>query len=258
VFHAEAETARLARAATMYVSLGVLLLSLVPSQAMHVSMRGRGHICEGRRPQMKVATNDEFIAALDEALGVYSFGHPGGEFEVHLRSKGRFWAPKFQCKSTWVLGGDGEIRIDFQQYGKYELQKTEDGSYSGSALGKPESWRTMAKTRSFSAAEKAVMDSKWEFEHAGGKFEVEFRADAFNHFVCDAYPAHSHWRLDNAESPTPTLFINWGKYGEYELDVAADGLSAAGSVKGRPDSWRRMKNLGVLGADLKQYAEHDH
>ena len=34
----------------------------------------------------------------------------------------------------------------------------------------------------FSPAEVAVMDSKWEFEHPGGKFEVELRADAFNHF----------------------------------------------------------------------------
>ena len=57
---------------------------------------------------------------------------------------------------------------------------------------------------------------------------------------------------------TPTIYINWGKYGEYELEVAADGLSAVGSAKGQPDNWRRMRNLGVLGTDLKQYAEHDH
>ena len=46
--------------------------------------------------------------------------------------------------------------------------------------------------------------------------------------------------------------------GDYELAVAADGSRAAGSVKGQPDNWRKMKNLGVLGTDLKQYAEHDH
>ena len=84
------------------------------------------------------------------------------------------------------------------------------------------------------------------------------QADAFNHFVCDAYPAHSHWRLQNADSPTPTVFINWGTYGQYELELTVDASSAAGSVKGQPDNWRRMTYLGALGTDLKQYAEHDH
>jgi len=194
---------------------------------------------------------------MQEAQGVYSFSHPGGEFEVHLRNKGRFWAPQFQCKSTWVLGSEGDIRIDFAQYGQFAFQKTEDG-FSGSVIGKPEHWRRMDKKRSFSPAEVAVMDSKWEFEHAGGTFPVELRADAFNHFVCEAFPAHAHWRLDNADSPTPTLFINWGKYGEYEFEVAADGARAVGSVKGDPANWRKMTNLGVLGTDLKRYVEHDH
>ena len=205
------------------------------------------------------SNNEAWFAAVLDAQGVYSFAHPGGEFEVHLRSKGRFWAPSFQCKSTWVLGADADtLRVDFEKYGKYEFTKTAEGRFSGSAVEQPENWRRMAKKRPFSPAEVAVMDSKWEFEHAGGTFEVEFRADAFNHFVCDAYPAHAHWRLDNAESPTPTVFINWGKYGEYELVVDENGASAVGSVKGQPDNWRKMKNLGVLGTDLKQYAEHDH
>ena len=208
--------------------------------------------------QMSAASiNAKWEAAREEALGVYSFAHPGGEFEVHLRTKGRFWAPTFKCKSTWQLDSEGTLSIDFQQHGKYALMSMEDG-FVGSAVGKPESWRRMARKRSFTTAEKAVMDSKWEFEHAGGKFEVEFRADAFNHFVCDDYPAHAHWRLDHAESPTPTLYINWGKYGEYELEIDADGSSAAGSVKGVPESWRRMTNMGALGTNLKQYAEHDH
>jgi len=204
------------------------------------------------------ASNDVWLAAVREAQGVYSFSHPGGEFEVHLRSKGRFWAPKFQCKSTWVLGSEGDtLDVDFAQFGKYTFEQTEDG-FSGSAVGKPENWRRMVKKRAFSPAEVAVMDSKWEFEHPGGKFEVELRADAFNHFVCESFPAHAHWRLMDADSPTPTVYINWGKYGEYELQVAADGASAVGSAKGQPDKWRKMTNLGVLGTGLKQYAEHDH
>jgi len=203
-------------------------------------------------------SNAEYFAELEAAAGVYSFAHPGGEFEVHCRDKGRFWAPKFQCKSTWQLESDGGLYVDFQQHGKYALKRTGDGTFSGSAVGKPDSWRTMVKQRSFSTAERAVMDSRWEFEHAGGSFEVEFRADAFNHFVCEKFPAHSHWRLDNAETATPTLYINWGKFGEYELEIAADGSSASGSVKGRPEDWRKMKNLGVLGSNLKVFAEHDH
>lgn len=201
--------------------------------------------------------SDSYLAAVQSMEGVYTFTHPGGEFEVHLRSKGRFWAPRFQCKSTWVLGSEGDLRVDFAQYGQYAFERTEDG-FSGAAVGKPEQWRRMAKRRDFSRAEVALMDSKWAFEHAGGTFEVEFRADAFNHFVCDAFPAHSHWRVDDADSPTPTVFIDWGKYGQYELAVAADGSRAAGSVKGQPDNWRKMRYLGALGTDLKQYAEHDH
>ena len=52
--------------------------------------------------------------------------------------------------------------------------------------------------------------------------------------------------------------ITYLEYGEYELEVAADGSSAVGSAKGQPDKWRKMTNLGVLGSDLKQYAEHAH
>lgn len=221
--------------------------------------------------QMSAASstpNAEYFAELEAMAGVYSFSHPGGEFEVHLRHKGRFWAPKFQCKSTWQLESDGSLSINFVQYGKYALERMQDESWrsrfgqssdwSGSAVGKPDSWRTMVKQRSFSTAERALMDSRWEFEHAGGSFEVEFRADAFNHFVCEKFPAHSHWRLENAETATPTVYVNWGPYGEYELEIAADGSSASGSVKGRPEDWRKMKKLGSLGSNQKVFAEHDH
>lgn len=230
-----------------------LIASAAVSDALKLpTLRSNVRMCSAN-----VGIHAKYFASLKEMQGVYSFAHPGGEFDVHLRDKGKFWAPKFKTKSTWNLDGDS-LTVDFQQYGKYALTRQEDGSFSGSAVGKPDSWRTMQKVRPFSVAERAVMDSRWQFEHAGGSFEVEFRADAFNHFVCEQFPAHSHWRLDNAETPTPTLYVNWGKYGEYELEIAADGATASGSVKGRPDDWRKMKNLGVLGSNLKQYAEHDH
>lgn len=85
----------------------------------------------------------------------------------------------------------------------------------------------------------------------------QFRADGFNHFICNDFPAHSHWRLDNAESPTPKLYINWGKYGEYELDIAADGKTMAGSAKGQPDNWRKATRLKALG-DVEEAHVHDH
>ena len=231
-----------------------LIATVASSHALRISTASR----DVRMTAATPASTSEYFSDLQEATGIYSFVHPGGEFEVHLRDKGRFWAPEFQCKSTWQLNVDGSLLIDFQQYGKYALDPMGDGCFSGSAVGKPESWRKMSKKRAFSRAERSVMDSKWEFEHAGGSFEVEFRADAFNHFVCEQYPAHSHWRLKHAESATPTLYINWGKFGEYELVVSEDGSSASGSVKGRPAQWRKMKNLGALGADLRVYAEHDH
>ena len=236
----------------------LVLASATAIDALKISaLRG------GRNVKMSAAAaekgpNADYFSNLDALTGVYSFAHPGGEFDVHLRDKGKFWAPKFQCKSTWVLQSDGGLLVDFQQFGMYEFKVCDDGTFSGSAVGKPDNWRKMRKLRSFSAAETAVMDSRWLFEHNGGSFEVELRADAFNHFVCEAYPAHSHWRLDNADSATPTLYINWGKFGEYELEVAADGASASGSVKGRPADWRKMTLLGALGTNLKQYVEHDH
>ena len=101
------------------------------------------------------------------------------------------------------------------------------------------------------------MDSKWQFEHAGGTFEVELRADAFNHFVCEAYPAHAHWRLDHADSPTPTVFINWGKYGEYVLTIAEDGQTMSGSAKGQPDNWRKATRTRTLG-EVEEAHVHDH
>lgn len=233
------------------------LLAAEPSNALHLSAL-RGGARSIQMSTIAADANAEYFAKLEELQGIYSFAHPNGDFDVHLRSKARFWAPKFQCQSTWQLESDGRLLVDFQQYGKYAFKEQDDGTFCGSAVKDADNWRTMRKQRPFSAAEKAVMDSRWEFEYAGGSFEVEFRADAFNHFVCEQYPAHSHWRLDDAESPTPTLYINWGKFGEYTLQVAADGASASGSVKGRPDDWRRMKNLGSLGSNLKQYAEHDH
>lgn len=197
--------------------------------------------------------------ALAKLEGVYNFEHAGGTFDVHLRSKQRFFCPNFQAKAEWHCSEAGELEIKWGKYGEYKLQLKDPGTraFEGSAVGKPESWRKMALKRQFTTAERQLFDSVWELQHPGGKFSVEFRADGYNHFVCADFPAHSHWRLDNDASPTPLLYINWGKYGEYELTIAADGESMEGSAKGQPTNWRRAKRIQALG-DAAAVHEHDH
>ena len=168
----------------------IALLTATLSDALKISAL-RGVRTIKMSAAASAETNAEYFAKLEEMQGVYSFAHPDGEFDVHLRSKARFWAPKFQCKSTWRLQSDGNLRVDFQKYGDYEFAQLDNGTFCGSAVGNKDNWRTMQKLRPFSVAERALMDSRWEFEFAGGSFEVEFRADAFNHFVCEKWPNQS-------------------------------------------------------------------
>jgi hypothetical protein len=143
--------------------------------------------------------------------GVYDFIHAGGQFDVHLRSGGRFFAPKFQARANWTVTEAGEVTIEWGKYGQYKLDLVDPPKrlFEGSLIGKPESWRKMSLKRPFTTAEKMLMDSEWELEHPGGKFNIEFRADGFNHFICNDFPAHAHWRLDNEDNPAPTVYINW-------------------------------------------------
>lgn len=207
------------------------------------------------------------MAALE---GVYNFEHAGGVFDVHLRSKGRFFCPKFQAaKATWSLGmvegqGKGVVYIDWQKFGTYELAPTEAGegvrTFQGSATGKPESWRKMLWKRPFSVAERSLWDSEWEFEHAGGKFNIEFHADGFNHFVCNDFPAHAHWLIEETAEGTaePTVKIDWAKYGKYELKIHHQGETMAGSAEGKPEAWRKAKRLRSLDAPKQVNCEEFH
>ena len=152
-----------------------------------------------------------------------------------------------------------ELKIDWGKYGKYTLQLKDKGTkyFEGSADGRPESWRKMGWKRAFTTAEMMLFDSEWDLQHPGGNFPVKFKADSYNHFVCDDFPAHSHWRFENEESATPTVYINWGKYGEYTLVVAADGMSMAGSAKDQPDNWRKATRTRTLG-EVEEAHVHDH
>lgn len=64
--------------------------------------------------------------------------------------------------------------------------------------------------------------------------------------MCAAFPAKAYWRIEGVESDTPIIYINWGKYGEYELTMAADGESMAGSAKGKPEKWRKATRIRGL------------
>ena len=213
-------------------------------------------------------------------LGIYNFSHPGGVFEVHLRSANRFFAPAFPCDSTWTSESSGKILIDFAKYGKYALEIDANGflpTFAGSAVGAPDEWRQMKMKRPFTPQETKLMDSEWEFEHAGGHFAIEFRADGLNScarasltsrtlyqhprmrltcaivrlsfaaaVVCAGFPAQAFWRLQDADSDTPTVYIDWGKYGKYELKMSEDGEDMAGSAKGQPENWRRASRVRGL------------
>jgi hypothetical protein len=143
-----------------------------------------------------------------DLLGVYTFQHAGGEFDVHLRSQERFFAPEFQARASWHTNLEGDtINIDWGKFGKYEMKLTdkETRAFSGSLVGKPESWRKMFRRRQFTVAEEKLMDSKWTLTHPKGSFEIEFRADGFNHFICEEFPAHSHWKYVHTSHPPSTL-----------------------------------------------------
>lgn len=122
--------------------------------------------------------------------GVYHFEHAGGTFDVHLRPGGQFFAPQFMARSSWELTEDRNLLIDFGKFGDYRLAMTngQPAMFEGSAVGQPSNWRKMCFKAPFSPAYRKLMDSVWNFEHAGGSFPVEFRADSFNHFVCKDFP----------------------------------------------------------------------
>ena len=198
---------------------------------------------------------------LDKLHGVYNFEHPGGNFEVHLRAGGRFFAPRFPEKSVWKCdntcceNGTCHLLIEWGRYGQYVLDcdmATLPPCCSGSAKGDPENWRKMTMKRPFTLQETMIMDSEWEFEHPGGSFAIEFRADGLNSFVCEDFPVKkATWRLEESESETPTVYINWGRYGEYELKMAHDGESMTGSAKGNAVEWRSAVRLRSL-SEMKQ------
>mmetsp|Transcript_24218 Transcript_24218/g.33148 ORF Transcript_24218/g.33148 Transcript_24218/m.33148 type:complete len:212 (-) Transcript_24218:338-973(-) len=175
----------------------------------------------------------------------YDITHEGGTFEICLRPGGYFYCPSFQANGKWYQTGSSTLEIDWKKYGVYEFVVTDAvlRELSGSVKGAPNNWRRLAAKRPLSPAEAKLLGasgagSVWRFEYNGGAFNVQFRGDGFNHFICPEYPAHSHWVIGGANSDE--LTINWGQFGTYEIRV--DGVSGRGegSAKGQPSNWRKM------------------
>lgn len=114
--------------------------------------------------------------------------------------------------------------------------------------------------RPFSAEELLVQGefgagSVWNFEYEGGSFEVQFMFDSYNHFNCPSYPAHSHWKMIDGKA----VEINWGKYGNYELEVDECCGLMTGNKKDDKSSWRKATFIRPLTpADLEKSSSHDH
>ena len=217
--------------------------------------------------------------------GVYSWSHAGGSFPVCLRPSGVFYCAQYASAAKWDLqSGPNEskkVSIDWKNYGHYELNVVGDGLLEGSQKGKLNNWRRMTFIRAFNEHEVLMMGtgsgSVWNFEWEKGNFEVEFRCDGYNHFICNSYPAHSHWSMEDGK-----VFINWDKYGrpfssllavvfaltsqiqlptsgDYELVLDACSKQMVGSKKGEPTNWRKLQFIRSLTADsLGQIPTHDH
>lgn len=136
-----------------------------------------------------------------------------------LRPNGVFYCSKYPTKANWRVA-DNKLTVEFGKYGNYEftLPAGGDGSIDGRALDNQANWRKLTHKRNFNPTETLLLGehgygSVWNFEYAKGSFEIEFRCDAYNHFVCKTYPSHSHWL--NTDDGLVQIF--WGKYGKSRL-----------------------------------------
>jgi len=151
---------------------------------------------------------------MNNIVGVYEWAYAGGSFTVALRPNGTFYCEKYSAQATWNVV-DSKLQIDWKNYGQYEFSTSDSGAFEGSARGDSANWRKMTFLRAFNEIEMAILGagfgSVWSFAWEKGTFEVEFRVDGYNHFVCQAYPAHSHWSLLDDQ----TVYITWAQYGTY-------------------------------------------
>lgn len=151
-------------------------------------------------------------------FGIYEWSYAGGAFLVQLRPNGTFYCEKYQAQSYWQVV-ENKIYVDWKNYGQYEFVITNPSLIEGCVRGDASKWRKMRFVRGFNDLETALIGSGhgtvWNFQYEKGAFDVEFRWDGYNHFVCPQYPAHSHWTIVEPE----TLLINFGQYGREPVSV---------------------------------------
>jgi len=146
---------------------------------------------------------------------------PGGQMKVCFRPGGNFFCAEHKAESTWRID-DGEILLDWKDFGRFILSVGEGKNLEGYALHQEDSkkWRKTLYFGALSPIEKLLCGdgegTEWDFKLPEGEVSVEFRCDGENHFVCHARPGDGHWSLDKKGK---AVIIDWGKYGKYELDV---------------------------------------
>lgn len=150
-------------------------------------------------------------------VGFYNWSYKSGQFLVSFRPSGIFHCAKYPGKATWSVDANGLLTVIWQNYGVYEFPLSAPGATTieGGVQGNPSNWRRLEYIRDFTPTERLVLGehgygSVFNFIYEKGAFEVEFRADGFNHFNCPQYPAHSHWDIDDHG----LVSVNWGKYGK--------------------------------------------
>jgi len=203
------------------------------------------------------------MALASDLLGWYDLNWKGGSFEICLRPAGMFFCPRFQAQARWELEA-GVLKVDWKNFGKYEFAVHADKSMEGHAVPKnaddENNWRKATFKRPVTAEELVMIGdgagTEWDFQWSGGSFPVQFKADGFNHFTCDDFPAHSHWSLEGSK-----ITIDWDEYGKYELEVnvatkTMEGGLVGGDWKDDKD-WRKAK-LGRSLLNNRVLEEHYH
>lgn len=206
-------------------------------------------------PRTARAAEGAAVTKPADVVGWYDFKWSGGTFAVCFRPGGSFYCPKFQAPARWHLKGD-LVKVEWGTFGTYELKfdaasKTMDGHGMPKKEGNDKNWRKASFLRELSPVENMLIGdgggTEWNFEWSGGSFPVKFKADGYNHFQCDEFPAHSHWTLD-----ADKLTIVWGEFGKYEMAVNVAEKSMDGcKVGGDPATeWRKSQFKRNLRASV--------
>jgi len=93
----------------------------------------------------------------------------------------------------------------------------------------------------------------YEFVHPGGAFEVHLRPDG--KFFSPKFQARANWTC----TETGELFIEWGKYGQYKLDIKDPNTRYfEGCAVGKPESWRKVPPASNPSALLRGSCADDN